>query len=428
MRIFGANIRNSSLMAGVVIFFIVLLGASSTQLVENVPAGEICVIQAPISGERSWYFEPGLKWQGFGKVTSYKREGLETFYSLVDPDDETEHSRYRSAEDKSIKIQFNDSGAGWISGSIRYAYPLTAAEMDEIHKKFQGHENVINGLIKPNIERVINMTGPLMSSIESSRTRRAEIPFYIEDQIQNGLYLTVTRDTKTRDEFTGEETTTKIAEILLDENGKPRRQSPSIVSELGMRVYNININKINYESKVLARLNDLFKADSEKQISYMKANKAEQDAKTAEQEGIARAKTAEWAAKEITATETENANKIKQVAVIEAERNKEVAILDKQTAALYAEALNLRTAADAKRKRELFLADGALDAKRETYENVMSKAFDMIGKYEGAWVPQLVMGGSSASGNNAAMDMVNLLMVKTAKDLGLDLNMDIKKQ
>lgn len=415
---------------------IVTCGISATSLVENVPAGYICIIQSPISGDLAVHFEPGLKWQGFGRVHMYPRSGIYEFLSPVDPDDFTERGNYRSAEDKSIKIQFNDSGAGWISGSMRYDYPLTKDMMEELHKKFQGHINVINGLIKPNIERVINMTGPLMSSIESSRTRRAELPMFIEDQLQNGLYLTITKDVKTIDEITGQETTIKVAEIIRDANGNPRRQSTSIVTDSGMRAYNINMNKLNYEEKVLKRLDDLFTADSEKQISYMKAIKAEQDAKTAEQEGRARATAAEWDAKTITASEKEKAERDKQVQVIEAQKQKEVAMLDaqkkkdvaeldKQTAALYKDATLLRADADATYKRKVMEADGALTQKLATYESVMFAAFKAIGTYQGAWVPSVIAGQTQGS-NNAALDMLQLLSIKAAKDLGLDMSMTVK--
>jgi hypothetical protein len=36
----------------------------------NVDAGEIVVIQAPVSGELTVVTEPGWKWRGFGSVTS----------------------------------------------------------------------------------------------------------------------------------------------------------------------------------------------------------------------------------------------------------------------------------------------------------------------------------------------------------------------
>ena len=46
-----------------------------------------------------------------------------------------------------------------------------------------------------------------------------------------------------------------------------------------------------------------------------------------------------------------------------------------------------------------------------------------MAKYQGAWVPQIQMGGQGGSQTmNGAQDLVNLLTIKTAKDLGLDMS------
>ncbi|MEK7130486.1 MAG: hypothetical protein AAB793_02420 [Patescibacteria group bacterium] len=64
-------------------------------------------------------------------------------------------------------------------------------------------------------------------------------------------------------------------------------------------------------------------------------------------------------------------------------------------------------------------ADGALEIKLNTYERVMAKFASEFAKQK--WVPELQMGTNGSANGNAAVDMINLLTVKTAKDLGLDL-------
>ncbi|MBI5306505.1 hypothetical protein HZB04_02890 [Candidatus Wolfebacteria bacterium] len=54
---------------GVVVVIILLV--FSGKVFENVDANKIVVIQDPVDGELHWYVTQGLKWQGFGKVTSY---------------------------------------------------------------------------------------------------------------------------------------------------------------------------------------------------------------------------------------------------------------------------------------------------------------------------------------------------------------------
>ena len=52
---------------------VVLLMIGSMNLFENLDAGEIMVIQNPFNGNLAWYQTPGIKYQGFGKVTVYKK-------------------------------------------------------------------------------------------------------------------------------------------------------------------------------------------------------------------------------------------------------------------------------------------------------------------------------------------------------------------
>ena len=45
----------------------------------------------------------------------------------------------------------------------------------------------------------------------------------------------------------------------------------------------------------------------------------------------------------------------------------------------------------------------------------------VVANYKGNWVPGVVMGGAGGK-SNGAQDMIDLLSVKTAKELGLDMS------
>ncbi len=67
-------------------------------------------------------------------------------------------------------------------------------------------------------------------------------------------------------------------------------------------------------------------------------------------------------------------------------------------------------------------ADGALSKKLEAYVQVNAAYAEAIKSHQGSWVPTIVMGGGSGTQTgSSANDLVSLLMVKTAADLGLDL-------
>jgi len=419
-------------IVGILLLLVIVVGGgfSSHAMFENVPAGYICVIQSPISGELTVYTEPGLKLQKFGMVTYYPRSGVLDFNQPIEQNDAT---RYNPADDHALKVTFNDGGEAWISGSIRYDYPLDQEKMKTLHKMFSSHNNVMKGLIEKTVERSIYMSGPLMSSIESFMSRRAELPNLIEDQARNGLYDVLTKDVRVEDEFTKEVKTVKIAEPVKDSNapGGLKRQEESVLTKFGMSLSNFTTNNIAYSPKVQQRVDALFAAASDIQVATLNAKKAEQDKKTAEERGKAEATAAEWKAKTIAAEETENARKTAQVQTIEAQRDKDVAIIEankirevaeqeKITSSLYKDAQLLRAEADATYKKRVMEADGALSQKLEAYKYSVDKFASAMQNYQGNWVPQIVT-GSNGQANNAAMNMMEFLSIKAAKDLSLDL-------
>lgn len=361
-------------------------GFSCFSLFENVPAGYICVIQSPISGDLTVYTEPGLKLQKFGRVTYYPRSGVLEFNQPIDINDAGQARYYQPSEDHSLKITFNDGGEAWISGSIRYDYPLDMEQIKTLHKMFSSHNNVMKGLIEKTVERSIYMSGPLMSSIESFMSRRAELPKLIEDQARNGLYDVVTKDIRVEDEFTKEVKTIKVAEPIKDSTapGGLKRQEESVLSKFGMSLSNFTTNNISYSTKVQQRVDALFAAASDIQVATLNAKKAEQDKKTAEEKGKAEATAAEWKAKTLAAEETENARKIAEIQKIEAQRDKDVAIIEankkrevaeqeKITASLYKDAQLLRADADATYKKMMMQADGTLTQKLDAYKYAVDK-------------------------------------------------------
>ena len=63
-------------------------------------------------------------------------------------------------------------------------------------------------------------------------------------------------------------------------------------------------------------------------------------------------------------------------------------------------------------------ADGAVAQKLDTYERVMGRFASAIEKQK--WVPEIQM-GASTDGGSTAMTLIEMMGVKAAKDLALDL-------
>lgn len=373
------------------------------QMFENVDAKDIIVIQSVFSGELTVHTDPGLKWQGGGKVTVYPRRDQFSF-SYVDTKDGKE-----SDVDDSMTTRFNDGGHGKISGTINWAMPLSVDKIKSLHKDFGSFRAIETSLIRPSLQKVVYNVGPTMSSTESSAERRPEIPKYIDDQLLNGPYMTKTVQKTIKDPITDQDKIANVVEIALGTDGKPTRETKSQITEYGLQLQPVAINGIRYDDVVENQIKERQKATTQVQISIANARKAEQDAITTAEQGKADAAKAKWAQETINAKE-----------IAEAEKNKRVAELDAQTAGEVKRKLVLEGEGEAAKKRLIMEADGALDKKLEAYVAVNKGYADAIkSAAPGAWTPQVSMGGN-ANGANNATQLVELMTAKAATELGLD--------
>jgi hypothetical protein len=392
----------------VVLVVAILLVVGSPLLVsnlfENLDAHEIMVVQSPVDGVLTVHTDPGVKWQGFGKVTKYPRRAQYSFNTDVARD---------GASAK--KLQFNDGGHANLLGAISWEMPLKPEDIINIHKKFGSAEGVEQQAVSKMIDAAIYLAGPLMSSTESSGERRAELVHYINDQAENGVYVTRVVEKQTKDIVTGVVKTVSATEIVRDSKGLPLRQQGSMLTEFNIKLLPLSISKLNYDKIVEDQIAQRQKATTEVQIAQANAKKAEQDAITVEAQGKAKAANAKWEQETIAAK-----------AVTEAEQKLKVAVLGAKEAEQYKREQILRGEGDAARRQAVMSADGALDKKLETYENVQKAWAEAYSKYQGAQVPAVVFGGQNGSttGNAqaGAQALMDMLAVKTARELGVDMS------
>ena len=388
------------ILGSLAMFCLTLLFVMSFRLVENVDAGENVVIQDPYDGEIHVYKSPGIVWQGLGKVTHYKKSNQ---FWFLKPKEKS------GDPDNSIAVKWNDGGHADISGSIRYDLPTDDANMIRLHSTFGSQEAIENSLIKTNIEKAIYMTGPLMTSKESYAERRNDLIFYIEDQASRGVYKTRQRDVKEPDPLTGEEKIVTKVEIQHDSSNVPYRQETSPIAQNGIKLYNISINAIVYDGNVEKQIATQQQATMQVQTAIANAKRAEQDAITAQKQGEANAAQAKW-----------EQEVIKAKAVTQAEQELAVQELATKKAASYKQQQILEGEGDAQKKKLVMQANGALEQKLDAWLKAQSYWAEAFKGYQGNVTPTYQMGGSTGGGN-AAQDFMQMMMMKSAKDLSLDL-------
>lgn len=168
-----------------------------------------------------------------------------------------------------------------------------------------------------------------------------------------------------------------------------------------------------YDDIVEKQIAERQKATTQVQIAQANAKRAEQDAITIAKQGEATAAKAKW-----------DQETIKAKVVTEAQQKLEVATLGAKEAEQFKREQILRGEGEAARKQAVMNADGALEKKLETYVEVQKVWAEAWSKYPGAMVPGVVMGSSGASGQNSmgnAQGFVDLMTLKAAKDLSVDM-------
>lgn len=385
------------------VLFVLAAPIAAVNMWENLDANEIMVIQSPASGELTVFTDPGIKWQGFGKVTRYPRRDQFSFSAAKD---------VGKPIDESIQTRFNDGGHANISGVVSWEMPLNPDAVIRLHKEFNSFSAIEQQLIRPMIEKVVYNIGPTMSSTESSAEKRPEIPAYMDDQLQNGPYLTETKSVTQKDPLTGQDKTVNLVSIVKGADGKPQRTAPSQLKEYGIKTFPVTINGIKYDPVVEGQITERQKATTQVQIAIATSLKAQQEAKTIEAQGQATAAKAKW-----------DQETVKAKVVTEAQQKLEVATLAAKEAEQFKKEQILRGEGEAARKQLVMNADGALDSKLEAYKEVQKVWADAWSKYGGQMVPGVVMGGGAGNQSSIgnAQNFVDLMTMKTAKDLSLDM-------
>lgn len=387
-----SNIKKFALIIGVVIGGIVLV----SNLFENINAGEIAVIQSPVTGELSVVTSPGWCWQGGGTVTKYQRSNQLWFSNKED-----------EGGSGAIKIGFNDFGEGTVSGSVRWYMPLNKEHVLKLHRDYGTQESIEFKLIKQAVTKAIYMSGPLMSSKEAVSEKKTALLTYTEDQANNGIYRT--RAIASKD--TVSDTNTKLLEIVY-KNGTPEIIKPSDVATYGVVLSNFTINEITFSDAVTKQIADQQKLVMAVQTAKANAQKAIQDAVTTMKQGEARAAKAKW-----------DQEVIKARLVTEAQSRNAVAVLDVNTAEMRKKKDILEGEGIATKKRLIMQADGALDQKLQTYKEVQKYWADAFSNYGGSLVPTFVSGNGSNSNNggNAGLNFMEVMSAKAQMDLALSL-------
>lgn len=405
-RLSGSAILKLVIVA--VITVTVLIASGS--VVENVGAGEIVVKQS-IGGTMEVWTEPGPHGQWFGTTTHYHRSAQYWF------------SAKAGADGAGINVQFNDGGKATISGSMRYELPVEKEALLKLHAIYGNQEAIERQLVRTVADKAVFMSGPLLSSQETYAARRGDLISFIGDQVAHGVYKTESEAVRETDPLSGQEkSVTRVRLIKDDKTGQVGRQEASPLETFKIATFNFTIDEIVYDGDVEKQIKQQQKAIMDVQTAMAEAKKAEQRVITVGKEGEAKAAEAKWAQEVIKAQAVTEGEQQKAVALLAAERDREVAKLGMEAAEFKKKEQILLGEGEGARKKAAMLADGALTQKLAAWVEVQKAYAEQMGKQP--LVPQIVLGGSDGrGGNDPAVGIMELMRVRAARELALDMRM-----
>jgi len=391
-----------------------------SEIVETVPKGKYHIKQAAVSGEMTAYMKPGMYPQMFGDVQEWPK--AETFYFTSDPEE-------GGSEDTSIKVRFVDGSDTGISGTMRLILPTT--EQDAINlitqHGYTSYKEVEHKLILPTVRKALIITANLMTARESYAEKRNDFFYLASDQIENGMYLTEDYEKEIIDP-TDPEGKKRIfvnaKRPRVDKKGNVLREKEHLLYGTGIRIANFEVKQFDYPDRV------------EKQIAQQQENlmaiatarslaeRAKQDTVTAEEKGKANVMTAKYTEEVEKIKKVVVAQREKEVAETHAQKELEVQKLLKLAAREEKQRLILLGEGESTRKKLVMNADGALEKKLEAWVAVNANYATALEKNAQKLVPNIVMGADSKKGNvSPVTDFMDLIKIKTANDLQLDMSM-----
>ena len=276
-----------------------------------------------------------------------------------------------------------------IIGSFRVVLPNDKQNMEKIQRDFGSEEALINNIVKPTLYKVVTACGPLMSSLQSVSETRTDLIDYITDQLNNGVYKTRAVKTEVINEITGEKEMRTTAEIIEDLNA-PRgykRQEVSPFSQYGITCGLVSITDIKYDAATQDQIDAQKAANLAVITSKTKSIEAMQKTIQIAEEGKAATEKAKW-----------EQERIKIVEVTKAEQEREVARLAAEKAEFDKKKVVAEGEAKAAANRAL-VAAGLTPLEKATIEK--ETKIGVAQALKDIKLPKIVMSGNNSNGNTA---------------------------
>lgn len=398
-----------------------------------------------IFGDEKIIDDVGYSTKWFGRATPWKKAISVQSTSMADQADKNPENDASGAIIETFPIVFLGNVDAQVESSARFRLPTGEAFLT-IAQEYRNPENFIRSALLPAIKETLQATASLMTADDYYAGARSEFGAEFENQLNDGLYLIKRKEIRVSHdglppqngalqagtEQNGFSTNTSsqfITEKVTDIKNMPIRKQQQF-RKLGVEVVEARITNIDPNPQYKQRMVKVQQALADLAVARQNRLKEEEEKRlvTARGEKEVEAKLQETLRDQIertTLAETE-----KQLTVINAQRERSRAEIEKDTAELLrdkattnAAAIKITADAEAHAREATIKADGALQSKLDALIAI-NKAWAQAAAQ--APVPSVMMGAGqagSAGRQDEISQLMDVLATKAARDLALDMKL-----
>ena len=398
-----------------------------------------------IFGEEKIVDDVGYATKWFGRATPWKKAlSVQSVLTEALEIDDSSDNDSLGATIEAFPIVFLGNVDAKVESSARFRLP-SGEQFLKIAQEYRNPENFIKTALVPAIKETLQATASLMSADDFYAGARSEFAAEFENQLNDGLYLIKRKEIRgprghlpsqtailqagtEQGNFGDNNASQFVTEKVTDSKGIPVRKQQQF-RKYGVEVVEARITNVDPNPQYKQRMVKVQQALAELAVARQNRLKEEEEkllvtARGEKEVEARRQETLRDQIEQTTQAETE-----KQLAVINAEREKQRAEIEKQTAELLrdkasitAQATKITADAEAYARKAVIEADGALQPKLDALVQINKVWAEAASQ---APVPGVMMGGSgngaSASRQDEIGQLMGILATKAARDLSLDM-------
>ena len=382
-------------------------------------AGNRTVVEQA-GGNQFVEFTPGIFFSGFfAKETEWPNQ-ISVTYMAPEPDLDMKDN---GIEVGHIKIMFNDGTTADVKGIAQFVLPSDEKDMILIHNTHRTPQSLVSKRLATFTKECLQSSAQSMSSDKHYGGGRAQMSQDFLDQLRNGVYISQTEEKIEYDSVEKERKRKYITSIKRLKDGTPERKT-SAIQEYQITVADASIVDTDYASVVDEKLGKIIDAATKSAVSRQDLMTAQQEALTEEAKGKKKLVEIEYATKQEQTKQVVEA----QTRVEVSKQNKLQQQADYEAALIEAKRREALANVAAYEKKTTIQADGALELKLEAWKFSEEKKWAAFGVFQGQLVPTVQTGGMGPGNTNSnALMWMEMMGIKAARDLGLDLTPSGKK-